>query len=196
MQNGFLKFLFFSAFSLLFSCHEKNNNNSLAVKEELRSREVVHLTQNQIAERAFELGDTLVTEADALFFSELQIAKDSSCIPVFDSVAADLAKQYKIQVSRYLFDTSRTKFIKSIKEREVIEAYMFSHQNKIPVSPNYQKDGDKDFIYNKALVLNQKQCSNCHSKITNPLAKGDFGDTIGIWSVKYPKRMVVMSFID
>jgi hypothetical protein len=115
---------------------------------------------------------------------------------VFDSVAADLAKQYKIQVSRYLFDPSRTKFIKSKKEREVIEAYMFSHRNKIPVSPNYQKDGDKDFIYNKALVLNQKQCSNCHSKIINPLAKGDFGDTIGIWSVKYPKRMVVMSFID
>jgi len=194
---NYFKLPFLAFLTLVFSaCHEKNNNNSSLVREEMRSREVVHLTQNQIAERAFELGDTLLTEAENLFLSELQMAKDSSCVPAFDSMAKAIDTEYKSKVSRYAFDKSEWANNSSKKEVEVLNAYLFSHQNKIPISPNYQKDGEKDFIFNKALVLNQNQCLNCHSRIKNPLLQGKLGDTIGIWSVKYSKKMVIMSYVD
>jgi len=191
------KLLFLCLVILLFTaCHEKNNNNSSQVREEMRSREVVHLTQNQINERAFEMGDTLLTEAESLFTSELQLTKDSSCVPAFDSMAKAIESAYKSKVSRYLFHKSAWAGTSSKKEIEVLDAYLYSHQNKIPISPNYQKDGEKDFIFNKALVLNQNQCVKCHGNIKNPLLIGKLGDTIGIWSAKYSKKMVVMSYID
>ena len=178
------------------ACHEKNNNSSSLVREEMRSREVVHLTQNQINERAFELGDTLLYEAENLFLSELQLAKDTSCIPAFDSMAKAIGSEYKSQVSRYTFNGAEWAGNASKKEIEVLDAYLYSHQHKIPISPNYQKDGEKNFIFNKALVLNQNQCLRCHGNIKNPLLRGKLGDTIGIWSARYSKKMVVMSYID
>jgi hypothetical protein len=190
----------FSFFAILIvatcSCHEKNNNNSSLVREEMRSREVIHLTQNQIAERAFELGDTILTEAESLFLSELQMAKDSSCIPAFDSMAIAMQDEYKSKISRYPFERKKWANNSSKKEIEVLDAYLYSHNNKIPISPNYQKDGEKDFIFNKALVLNQNKCLSCHAKIKNPFLQGKIGDTIGIWSAKYSKKMVIMSYVD
>ncbi len=162
----------------------------------MRSREVIHLTQNQIAERAFELGDTILTEAESLFLSELQMAKDSSCIPAFDSMAIAMQDEYKSKISRYPFERKKWANNSSKKEIEVLDAYLYSHNNKIPISPNYQKDGEKDFIFNKALVLNQNKCLSCHAKIKNPFLQGKIGDTIGIWSAKYSKKMVIMSYVD
>jgi len=162
----------------------------------MRSREVVHLTQNQIDERAYELGDTLTTEAENSFLQELKLAKDSSCKPAFDSVSKSMADAYKTEFSRHLFDRAKLKAIASKKEKEVLEAYVYSHEHKIPITPNYQKDGDKAFIFNKALILNQQNCANCHSKQKNPLLQGKLGDTIGIWSIRYSKKMVIMSFVD
>jgi len=124
------------------------------------------------------------------------MVKDSSCRPAFDSIAKSINGEYKSTIRRFTFDRKNLNSNVSPKEKEVLEAYIYSREHKIPISANYQKDGDKEFIFNKALTLSQKQCISCHGNMKNQFLRGQPGDTIGIWSARYSKKMVIMSFVD
>jgi hypothetical protein len=181
---------------LLFACRETKTQDSKAIKEEMRQREVIHLTDAQISERAFEIGDSLIVRTEDLFFTELRNGTHQSCVPAFNKTKELIQKEYDGTVYRMPFDKTRIAGIASKKEREIMDAYLYNRENKLTISPNYQKDGDKEFFFTKALVLNHKQCNSCHEKQSNPLLKASFGDTLGLWSVRYKKKKVVMSFVE
>lgn len=188
----------YSIFCLLFAfaaCHETNLNDSKAVKEELRSRKPIHLTQVQIEERANQLGDTLLKKSEVEFIQLLSISKDSSCIPVFQRVADSVFARYGARISRIPFNPARLKTIASDKEREVLDACFYNRENHLRIDPNLQKDGDKELIYTKALVAADPKCVACHSS-SKAVLKANEKDTLGIWSLRILKKQVVMSFVD
>lgn len=189
----------FSMLSLLFlsaACHEKNQNDSKAVKEELRSRKPIHLTQVQIEERAYQLGDTLLAKSERDFLQSLKSSKDTSCIPVFQKIADSVNARYGATLARIPFNPARLKNISSEKEKEVLDACFYNRENHLRIDPNLQKDGDKEFIYTRPLVLADSKCVTCHSQPKNALMKGSKGDTLAIWSLRLLKKQVVMSFVD
>jgi len=181
---------------LLFACRETKTQDSKAIKEEMRQREVIHLTDAQISDRAFEIGDSLIARSESVLINELKTGTYESCIPAFTKTKELIEKEYGGTLFRMPFDNSRIANISSAKEREIMDAYLYNKENHLAISPNYQKDGDKEFFFTKALVLNQKQCLSCHMNQSNPLIKASMGDTLGLWSVRYLKKKVVMSFVE
>ncbi len=193
-MKNYLPFL--SLAFLLAACYERNANDPKAVKEEMRQREIVHLTPAQISERAFKIGDTLCEMAAAGMEKELKPDKDSSCVRAFEVTKAWLQQEHEAQLSRLSFQPEGLKKLSSKKEKEVFDAILYNRENHLPILPNNQKDCDKDFIFTKALVLREKNCGNCHQKMTSPWLKGKTGDTLGIWKVRFAKKKVVLSFVD
>jgi hypothetical protein len=191
-------FTYISAFivTLLLACNETKNQDSKAIKEEMRQREVIHLTDAQISERAFEIGDSLIARSESILLNELKTGTHQNCIPAFTKTKELIGKEYGGTLFRMPFDNSRIAGIASKKEREIMDAYLYNRENHLVILPNYQKDGDKEFFFTKALVLNQKQCVSCHMNQSNPLLKASMGDTLGLWSVRYLKKKVVMSFVE
>ena len=182
--------------TLLSGCSETKTQDSKAIKEEMRQREVIHLTDAQISERAFEIGDSLIARSETILMNELSSGNYQSCNPAFQKTKEIVSKEFDGTIFRMPFDQSRIAAITSKKEREIMDAYLYNRENHLAISPNYQKDGDKEFFFTKALVLNQKQCVSCHQNQENPLLKASQGDTLGLWSVRFLKKKVVMSFVE
>jgi hypothetical protein len=181
---------------LLSACYERNSNDPKAVKEEMRQREIVHLTQAQISERAFQIGDTLCFMAAREMEKRIRSSIDSSCLPAFEATQTWLMQLQEAQLSRFSFNPAGLQKIKSKKEKEIFDAVLYNRENQIPITTNLQKDGDKDFIFTKALVLDQGKCASCHQKNPSGLLRGKAGDTLGIWKIRYARRKVVLSFVD
>ena len=178
------------------ACRENSVSDPAAVRQELRQREIVHLSQGQIAERAAEMGDTLLLKAEKEFIQALKISKESSCITAWDSVSAGMKSRYQADIKRLLFSEEPGKRLQNQKEKQLFEAYQYSHQHKLPLNPNLQKDGEKDFLFTRALVLNDKSCLPCHQNSSAPQLKGNQGDTLGIWMLRFPRKQVIMSFVE
>ena len=183
--------------SNLLACRETTTpSHTGQVKEELRSREVVHLTQTQITERANALGDSLIVLTENRMASALGSNTDSSCMAVFEEVAQSIKKDYNATVRRIPFDERRLAGIGSKKEREILDAYFYSRSLHQPLAPNLQADGPKDFIFTKALVVRQQKCVSCHSSESMRALHAAPGDTLGIWDVSFTRKQVVLSFVD
>jgi hypothetical protein len=176
-------------------CGGSGPGNRSAMREEMRSREVVHLTPAQISDRAFELGDTLSQKSLSMWLTNLATG-DSSCTPAWILTQKQLLEKYQTQAQRLRFgETAGWKALEG-KEKEVAEAYAYQKQNHQPILPNIQKDGDKDFLYSKALTLSNPKCFSCHKNVTSAGSESGLGDTLGILLLRYPKKRVVMSFVE
>ena len=182
---------------LLFSCRENPGADPAAVRQELRQREIVHLSQGQITERAAEMGDSLLLRADEAFLQLLKSRKDlRSCQPAWDSASALLSKKYQADLRRLPFSSEAVKRLKNQKEVELFEAGRYSHEKHLPMGSSLQKDGDKEFIYASALVLQNEACTSCHRQSAVPAIQGEAGDTIGLRLLRFSRRQVVMSFVE
>jgi hypothetical protein len=193
-------FKFWSAallfFGLLISCRQNPGADPGAVRQELRQREIVHLSQGQITERAAEIGDSLCLRAEILFEKNLSMQSDkNSCRPAWDSACLEINRVYQTDIRRLLL-SGISPVLKNPKEKQLFEAYQYSRQHKLPLTPNLQKDGEKDFIFTKALTIRNAACASCHKDQTRPELRGNSGDTIAIGMFRFPRKRVVMSFVE
>jgi hypothetical protein len=187
--------LFFST-AVLFSCRQNPGADPGAVRQELRQREIVHLSPGQITERAAEMGDSLLVKAQIIFLKNLNAEKAPvSCQPAWDSACREIKMRYQTEIRRLLLAGTAPSLPNS-KEKQLFEAYQYSRQHHLSLIPNLQKDGEKDFIYTKALTLKDAACTNCHSSSENSALRGKQGDTLGIALLRFPKKQVVMSFVE
>jgi len=193
LKGIFLSILAFGVFS---ACRQNPGADPGAVKEELREREIVHLTEGQIAGRAAEMGDSLLLRAQIDFLAELGKSKDSSCIPAWNRTAAMMKNKFSTSIQRLPFSDQARKRLKNEKEIQLMDAYLYNHKNSLPVTPNLQKDGGKEFLFSKALILSDPTCQKCHSSTSNSPVKGLKGDTVALWMLRYSRKQVVMSFVE
>jgi hypothetical protein len=179
--------------SLLTSCRQNPGADPGAVRQELRQREIVHLSQGQITERAAEMGDSILLKAEQTFLKKLNPASNStSCLPAWDSASREMTSRYQAEIKRLPFSSAEKK-LQNQKEKQLFEAYLYSRQHLLALNPNLQKDGEKDFIFTKALVMNDAKCISCHQ---NAPIRGNLNDTLGIWMLRFPRKQVVMSFVE
>lgn len=174
---------------MAFSCHQAPPGDSKAIKEELRQREIVHLTPSQITERAYEFGDSLSTLCSKQLDKELNTRKSVSCIPTFNRISEPIAKKFDASFQRLGLWKNPDLSKASKNEKTLLEAYVYSYQNKQALPVNLQKLGDKEFLYTRPLTISDNRCISCHSEY-------GLGDTLGLWVLKFPKRQVVMSFVE
>ncbi len=68
------------------------------------------------------------------------------------------------------------------KEREVLDAYLYNAEQKLPQISNIQKIADTLFVYNAAVPTDSLICQTCFGTQKTPLA---------VWRITFPKREVI-----
>lgn len=192
----FAEWIFIAGLGVFAGCQNPGADSS-AVKQELRQREIVHLSQGQISERAVQMADSMLLQAETDFHLRLKKAPGrTSCLPALDSSLQQLQKRYPVRLEYHLFNPDAISRLKNSKEKQILDACLYSRANKLPMNPNLQKDGEKEFLYTRALTLSAPGCLTCHLNHPRPELRGKTGDTLGIKMLRLTRKQVVMSFVE
>jgi hypothetical protein len=114
------------------------------IKQEMEARTVYHIDDNQLAQGAQNVGDRLAGRLDSAMGAGLRhdASWPASIGPVIERYAAPLG----IEVRVLPFDSIQA-FKASPKERQVLDALLYTHRQGQPVPANIQKLEDKSFQY-------------------------------------------------
>ena len=144
--------------------------NTSQLKGEMKSREIRRISGAAIIERTMSLGDSLVQTLDA----EAAMAQAGTAIKTWSfSGNSFSATAYAFHKTYELVE----------KEAGVLAAYQYNADNNLAAEPNAQRlpgdpaNGGTDLIaYNAPVVINEK--------------------LVGMWSLHFPKRFIVLSIED
>ncbi len=180
--------------------------------------EVKKLSDFEIIEEAMVWGDSISIEAQNQLMSNLQKAVAEKgvdgaveyCNVNATAILDEVADKYGVSIrrvsNRYRNPTDKP----NVDEVPLLEAYEYNAENGINSEPNIQKIENGDvLLYTKAIVIPGGFCLSCHgdpakeidsktlqkidSIYSNDQAKGhQIGDLRGMWSIRIPKREVVL----
>jgi hypothetical protein len=214
-----MKLLFISIpviLCLLQSCgNQQQSNDTTALREEIRSRKIVRATPGQITEKALTLGKEISLQADSIWMHQLKSVLDTvpdegrimACsIKSNDKIAA-LAHKYGVTIEKVSASPINPANKANETEASLADAYQYNIENNLPLTGNVQKE-DKELIYTKAIIFNDKGCLKCHgndgtaladaaaqSTIRNvfktPAFDGRLNQLAGVWSITIPQSEVI-----
>jgi len=180
--------------------------------------EAKKLSDSQIMEGAIVWGDSIAEAAQFQFITKLQNAVKErgivEAVPFCNlegtQITADLESQFGISIKRVASRARNKSNLPIGMEIELLDAYKYNAENDIANRPNIQKIEDgKVLLYTKAIVIKDKFCLSCHGipkvdiqpqtlKKINELYPQDsaknfaVGDLRGMWSIRLPKKEVVI----
>ncbi len=111
---------------IILSCDTTQKVNREAVKEEMKSREVKRLTDSQIMEQATVIGD--------MAYKALQLG---------DSSLSDFINKINIQIDTMKWGDDPF----SEQEKNILEAYQYAMENKLPAESGIQGNDGKIFYF-------------------------------------------------
>ncbi|MBK6267121.1 DUF3365 domain-containing protein [Marivirga sp. S37H4] len=187
-----------------------------AIEETQSERSVRKISEADILNKVKKLGDSISMQAQQLFMKRIseQYAKGgfveaaAYCNMEAYSITDSLAKSYSIYLKRVSTQNRSPQNAPSEMEKELLEAYEYSHQEGIDLNPNVQfiQPGDT-ILYNKPIFIASELCLNCHGtkddiseevqallkeRYPNDQATGyELGDFRGMWSLKFLKKDIV-----
>jgi len=218
-MNGQL-FVFSSLiFASLFACTTDKKVDSTAIKKELSNREIVHVTEAEIIEKVYEIGNNIAVNSQLALGKKLKGALGSGGVdhaisycnlqafPLIDS----LSKQYQADIRRVSNKNRNPADAPNGLELQVFEAYEEQHADSTPLATNVQPLGDGEYLFTKPIIIDNALCLTCHgtfdngltnetaefikSKYPNDNATGyQIGDLRGMWSITIPKKIIVQTF--
>ncbi len=125
---------FILAVLVLFACSDGKVDTS-QVQTEMKAREVKVVPEAKILERAFQLGDSLLSTVD-------QTRGLSKAWGVYQSwQISDITINCSIHSFKTLYEMEE-------KEKQVFEAYRYSAENKQQPDPNVQRLPGEIMVYN------------------------------------------------
>ncbi len=203
----------------LYSCTTDKKVDSDSIKKEINSREIVHVTEAEIVQKAHELGNIIATNSQKALGKKLQEALASGGIvhaisycniqamPLVDS----LSKEYNANIRRVSVKYRNPTDAPSDLELKVLEAYETQKADSIPLSTNVQPLGNDEYLFTKPIIVDNALCLTCHGTPENGMAEStvllikskypddnatgyQMGDLRGMWSIVLPKKNIVQAF--
>ncbi|TAE36837.1 MAG: hypothetical protein EAZ70_10080 [Runella slithyformis] len=167
------------------SCNLDNRiQNSKELAEEMRGVQIKRVTSTQTITIVDDWGKRIVKQAQRELLQALRnnpTATTSICalqqLPKIDS----LAQFYGVQISLMGAKDIQNPRL-SAKEKEILDAYLYNAENKLPQISNIQKLGDSVLIYNAPVVAEPLICKTCFANDPNQLA---------VWRVRFVKNTVI-----
>jgi hypothetical protein len=218
------RFLLFCPAALLvlnFACTSDKKVNNDAVREEIKSREIVRVTDAEILEKVHEIGNSIAQITQTTLGKNLKKAMleggapfaidfcNVNAMPLTDS----LSKVYGAEIKRVSLKARNPKDIPNATERELLEAYAYQQQDSVPLQTNVQELEDNRYLFTKPIIIDNGLCLTCHGTVGNTLSQetSDFikskypedqatgyniGDLRGMWSIVISKKNVILSMQD
>ncbi len=203
----------------MWYCTSEKKVDSASIREEINNREIVHISEAEIVQKAHELGTSIATASQQALGKKLQGAINEKgvlyaidycnlkAVPLVDS----LSMQYKAIIRRVSEKNRNPGNIPSAMELQILEAYETQVADSIKPATNVQPLGDDRYLFTKAIIIDNALCLNCHGSAENGMLKttADFlltkypedkatgfqmGDLRGMWSIVIPKKNIVQAF--
>jgi hypothetical protein len=167
------------------ACNESNNSRGIDSKEvakEIRSREIRHITQAQVLDATFKQGQLVADSVQTALTQKLILAVSEKGIPeaakfcnlkTLDPVAR-LEDEYQATIKRMsLKDTGKKQALDEV-ESQLLSAYRYNAENKLPLKKNVQKSGSQYLLFTAPINISNQVCLKCHGIVGKDVAEKDF----------------------
>jgi hypothetical protein len=215
MKNKLIFFL--CTCTLLFSCETERRIDREAYDGGRKDMEVKKISEIDITNKAYEMGDEISTAAQQELMSTLTRAIEEKgvagavdfcnleALPLLQKVGESYNAQVRRVSNRYRNPQDQP----DQEEEMLLSAYEYNVENQIQSSPNVQKIQDGQvLLYTKAIQIPGQLCLNCHgepgvdidrevmAKINElyPEDKAtghEIGDLRGMWSIRISRKEVI-----
>lgn len=149
----------------------------------MADKRVKRLTNADLTEAVDSWGAQTVVIAEREAVAKLAKGEASAGICTLQDLPKTqaLAERYGMTISLLgVADVQNPKLAQ--KEREVLDAYAYNAEQKLPQSSNIQRIGDTLFVYNAAVPAGNALCQACFGQQKQPLA---------VWRLAFPKQEVI-----
>lgn len=171
---------------LLLACNPERVKYTKELKQEMADKKIKRITNADLVETVDTFGERITTVIQKELTTQLQQTTDSA-------ERANLCQlrnlpRTKVIEDRYAIDIQLLSGADvpnralSLKEREVLDAYLYNAEQKLPQISNIQKIGDTLYVYNAAVPTDNIICQTCFGTQKTPLA---------VWRLVFSKREIV-----
>ncbi len=181
--------LFLTGTLLIYSCDFSRRIDTTAAVKEMNERQVKRILPSQLTGEVDEWGKAIAQELNK------DLVKSLSDKALIDT----LAKRYRVEITTgtplKLQSPSLDK-----KVNEILDAYQYNAEAKIPQIDNVQKTDDGSFFYFTSPILVDKKLATLSKKVQTEIAtKTNLdslsfrkqGDFVGLWMIKFSKKEVI-----
>lgn len=178
-------FAFLSAL-LLAGCNPERVHYTNELKQQMADMKIKRVTNADMVETVNTLGERIRAAVQQELTDELQktgkaAGPNNRCqlqnLPCLNAIE----KKYGVRISLLGAADVQNKTL-APKEREVLDAYLYNAEQKLPQISNIQKIGDTLFVYNAAVPTSSAICEACFGGQKTPLA---------VWRITFPRREII-----
>ncbi|TAE29400.1 MAG: hypothetical protein EAZ91_12695 [Cytophagales bacterium] len=166
----------------LLSCADRIEQTD-KLRQEMADKKIKRITNAELNETVNAWGEQMVAVMQSELTARLKtgVAPDSLCQLRQVPKTRALAERYAVTVDLLgPQDVQNPRF--SAKEREVLDAYLYNAENKLPQQSNIQRIADTLYVYNAAIPLDNPICKACFGDQKQPLA---------VWRLAFTKREII-----
>jgi hypothetical protein len=159
--------------------------NTKELSQEIKNSKIKRITNVQLTTTIDDWGKRIAVIAQKSMGEALkknpekatELCQNLQQLPL----VAALEKEYGVQV-QLLGTADLTNPAFTAKERELLDAYLYNAENKLPQSDNVQRLNDTLFVYNAPVPADHAVIQSCFAQQALPLA---------VWRVLFNKRDVI-----
>lgn len=171
---------------LLLACNPERVHYTNELKQEMADKQIRRITTVDLVETVDALGERITTVIQKELATQLQKTTDPAertklCQLQNLPRTKAIANRYAVDI-RLLSGADVPNQSLGAKEREVLDAYVYNAEKKLPQISNIQKINDTLYVYNAAVPMDNVICQACFGTQKTPLA---------IWRLAFSKREIV-----
>lgn len=179
-------FICLAIISLLFSCNPERVHYTNELKQEMSDSKIKRIKDADLVETIDNLGGKVSAVVQKELTTQLQKTTDPAertklCrlqnLPRTNAIA----ERYVLDIRLLGANDIQNKSLNP-KEREILDAYLYSAKQNVSPIANIQKTSDTSFVYNTVVPANNPICEACFGKQEIPFA---------VWHLDFKKREVI-----
>ena len=176
----------FSVCIMLAACGPERVKYTPELKQQMSDMKIKRITNAEMVETVNKLGErisaTVQTElTDTLRHHAGSPAQQARLCQLKLPRTQAIEAQYGIRIQLLSGADVQNRAL-APKEREVLDAYLYNAEQKLPQISNIQKIADTLFVYNVAVPTDSLICQTCFGTQKTPLA---------VWRIAFPKQAVI-----
>ncbi len=179
----FRSFAFSLCLAFTLSCSPDRIKQTDQLKQEMNDKKIKRITNIELTETVDAWGEQIVMVAQNELAAKLKTGGTTAALCRLDRLpkTAALAKRYALTIDLLgAQDVQNTNL--APKEREVLDAYLYNAEKKLPQQSNIQRIADTLYVYNVAVPTENLICKACFGDQKQPLA---------VWRLAFSKREVI-----
>jgi hypothetical protein len=182
--TSILSAFFFSI--ILVACNPERVKYTRELKQEMADKKIKRITNVDLVETVDTFGERITVVIQKELATQLQKTTDPAeraklCQLQNLPRTKAIADRYGVAIQLLSGADVSTKSLNP-KEREVLDAYLYNAEKKLPQISNIQKINDTLYVYNAAVPTENVICQICFGNQKTPLA---------VWRLAFSKREIV-----